>query len=84
MHRCLRLSLCSSSDIGGVRFFVHLVSSAVTPAGSVRTSRCDNVVCGNVRCVAAVVKDSVFKPWSVEVCCMFVLGVLCMLCFLFV
>ena len=23
-------------------------------------------------CVAAVVKDSVFEPWSVEVCCMFV------------
>ena len=29
-------------------------------------------VCGNVCCVAAVVKDSVFQPWSVEVCCMFV------------
>ena len=29
-------------------------------------------VCGNVCCIAAVVKDSVFKPWSVEVCCMFV------------
>ena len=29
-------------------------------------------VCGNVCCVAAVVKDSVFLPWSVEVCCMFV------------
>ena len=29
--------------------------------------------CGNVCCVAAVVKNSVFlKPWSVEVCCMFV------------
>ena len=32
-------------------------------------------VCGNVCCVAAIVKDSVFYPWSVEVCCMFVLGV---------
>ena len=29
-------------------------------------------VCVNVCCVAAVVKDSVFSPWSVEVCCMFV------------
>ena len=29
-------------------------------------------VCGNVFCVAAVVKDSVFLPWSVEICCMFV------------
>ena len=29
-------------------------------------------ICGNVCCVAAVVKDSVFKPWSVEVGCMFV------------
>ena len=29
-------------------------------------------VCGKVYCVAAVVKDSVFKPWSVEVCCAFV------------
>ena len=29
-------------------------------------------VCGNVYCVAAVVKDSgIFEPWSVEVCCMF-------------
>ena len=29
-------------------------------------------VCGNVCCVAAVFKDSVFEPWSVEVGCMFV------------
>ena len=29
-------------------------------------------VCGNICCVAAVVKDSVLKPWSVEVCYMFV------------
>ena len=29
-------------------------------------------VCGNVCCVAAIVKDSVFLPWCVEVCCMFV------------
>ena len=30
-------------------------------------------VCGNVCCVAAVVKYSGFlKPWSVEVCCVFV------------
>ena len=30
---------------------------------------CDCVgVCGNVCCVAAVVKDSVFSPWSVEAC----------------
>ena len=29
-------------------------------------------VCGKVCCVAAIVKDSVFKAWSVEVCCMFV------------
>ena len=37
---------------------------------------CDCVgVCGNVCCVAAVVKDRFFKPWSVEVCCMFALGV---------
>ena len=28
--------------------------------------------CGNICCVAAVVKDSGFEPWSVEVCCMFV------------
>ena len=27
--------------------------------------------CGNVCCVATVLKDSVFKSWSVEVCCMF-------------
>ena len=27
---------------------------------------------GNVCCVAAVVKDSVFLPWTVEVCCRFV------------
>ena len=26
-------------------------------------------VCGNVSCVAAVVKYGVFLPWSVEVCC---------------
>ena len=33
---------------------------------------CDCVgVCGNVCCVAAIVKI-VFSPWSVEVCCMFV------------
>ena len=29
-------------------------------------------VCGNVCCEAAVVKNSVFEPWSVEVCCVFV------------
>ena len=30
-------------------------------------------VCGNVCCVAAVVKNSgFFGPWSVEVCCVFV------------
>ena len=29
-------------------------------------------VCGNVCCVAAVVKNSVFLPWSVEVCYGFV------------
>ena len=29
------------------------------------------VVCRNVCCVAVVVKDSVFKHWSVELCCMF-------------
>ena len=29
-------------------------------------------VCGNVCCVAAVVKNSIFLPWSVEVCCVFV------------
>ena len=30
-------------------------------------------VYGNVCCVVAVVKNSVFfKPWSVEVCCVFV------------
>ena len=30
-------------------------------------------VCGNVCCVAAVVKNSFFfLPWSVEVCCVFV------------
>ena len=29
-------------------------------------------VCGNVCCVVAIVKVSVFLPWSVEVCCMFV------------
>ena len=31
-------------------------------------------VCGNVCCVAAVVKIVFFKPWSVEVCCVFVMG----------
>ena len=32
-------------------------------------------VCGNVCCVAAIVKNSVFlKLWSVEVCCVFVIG----------
>ena len=30
-------------------------------------------VCGNVCCVAAVVKNcAFFEPWSVEVCCVFV------------
>ena len=29
-------------------------------------------VCENVCCVAGVVEDGVFLPWSVEVCCMFV------------
>ena len=29
-------------------------------------------VCGNVCYVAAVGEDSVFKPWSDDVCCMFV------------
>ena len=29
-------------------------------------------VSGNVCCVTAVVKYSIFLPWSVEVCCMFV------------
>ena len=29
------------------------------------------VVCGNVCCVAAVIKDSVLKPCSVEVCRVF-------------
>ena len=30
-------------------------------------------VCGNVCCVAAVVKNSGFiEPWSVEICCVFV------------
>ena len=30
-------------------------------------------ICGNVCCVAAVVKDSGdFEPYSVEICCMFV------------
>ena len=35
---------------------------------------CSNCVrvCGDVCCVAAIPKDSVFKPWSVEVWCMFV------------
>ena len=28
-------------------------------------------VCGNVCCVAAVVKDVCCLPWSVEICCMF-------------
>ena len=28
-------------------------------------------VCVNVYWIAAVVEDSVFLPWSVEVCCMF-------------
>ena len=33
-------------------------------------------VCENVCCVAEVVNDSgSFEPWSVEVCCMFELGV---------
>ena len=29
-------------------------------------------ICWSVCWVSAVVKDSVFLPWSVEVCCMFV------------
>ena len=30
-------------------------------------------ICGNVCCVAAVVKNiRFFEPWSVEVCCVFV------------
>ena len=29
-------------------------------------------VCGNVCCVAAVLKIVVFGPWSVVVCCVFV------------
>ena len=29
-------------------------------------------VCRNVCCVATVVKNSAFSPWSVEVCCVFV------------
>ena len=30
-------------------------------------------VCGNICCVAAVVKNcGFFLPWSVEVCCVFV------------
>ena len=34
---------------------------------------CDCVgVCGKVCYVAAVVKNSVFKHWSVEVCCVLV------------
>ena len=32
---------------------------------------CDCVGYGNVCCVAAFVKDNVFQPCSVEVCCMF-------------
>ena len=35
-------------------------------------------VCGNVCCVAAVVKNSVFLPWSIEVCC--VMDVLFSIC----
>ena len=36
-------------------------------------SVCMGGVCGNVCCVAAVVKYSVFlEPWSVKVCCVFV------------
>ena len=32
-------------------------------------------VCGNVCCVAAVVANSgLFKPWRVDVCCVFVYG----------
>ena len=27
--------------------------------------------CGNVCCVAAVLKNMFFLPWSVEVCCVF-------------
>ena len=30
-------------------------------------------VCGNIGCVAAVLKDSVFEPWSGEISSMFVL-----------
>ena len=41
-------------------------------------------VCGNVCCVAEVVKDSVCWTWIVEVCCIFVMGMCWILCFLFV
>ena len=38
-------------------------------------------VCGNVCCVAAIVKNSVFfYPWSVEVCCVFVMDVMFSVC----
>ena len=37
----------------------------------VRRSDCVGV-CGNVYCVAGVVKDSVFYPWTGDVCCVFV------------
>ena len=37
-------------------------------------------VCGNVCCVATIVKNSVFKPWSVEVCCVFVMDVVFYVC----
>ena len=34
-------------------------------------------VCGNVCCVVAVVENSVFLPWSVEVCYMRCCGCVC-------
>ena len=38
-------------------------------------------VCGNVCCVAAVVKNSgFFLPWSVEICCVFVMDVVFSVC----
>ena len=38
-------------------------------------------VCGNVCCVAAVIKNSGFvEPWSVEVCCVDVMNVLFSVC----
>ena len=54
---------------GGVRNM--LLLSLVARCLEVCCNDCMGV-CGKACCVAAVVKDIFFWPWSVDVCCMFV------------